>query len=158
MITKHWGVVITDANNAATLYHASNVVGPWQFIVKPVGDPGKSLSLIVLVKVGTVTKNGISAVIQQIPADGKASKRNGEAFSCRTWVKDALAHLVAKGNVVLKDDVGKCRLCVYILVKGDMISIVKVSADTGSQNHCKNWPRRTVSSSARRLKREADLT
>ncbi|KAH6649355.1 hypothetical protein F5144DRAFT_478986 [Chaetomium tenue] len=117
----HWGIVITDANNTATLYHASNRSGPWQFQARAIGDPGKSMTLIVLVKVGTVSKNGIAAVIQQVPADGKASKRNGEAFSCRTWVKDALAHLVAKGNIVLKADVGECRLRGYILAKSDIL-------------------------------------
>lgn len=109
-MTKHWGIVITDTNNAATLYHASNLNGPWQFKSKATQDPGKSMTLIVLVKVGSVVKNGIAPVIQQVPADGKPSKRNGEAFSCRTWAKDALAHLVARGNIVLKADVGKCGL------------------------------------------------
>lgn len=72
------------------------------------GKPDKSVTLIVLVKVGKVTKKGIATVVQQIPADGKPSKRTGEAFNCLTWMKDALAHLAAKGNVALKiDDVGK---------------------------------------------------
>lgn len=61
-------------------------------------------------RVGSVVKNGITPVIQQVPAEGKPSKRNGKAFSCRTWVKDALAHLVARRNIVLKADVGKCGL------------------------------------------------
>ncbi|KAK4132084.1 hypothetical protein BT67DRAFT_457676 [Trichocladium antarcticum] len=79
--------------------------GPWQLETRITKDPGKSITLIVLVKVGTVIKNGIASVIQQVPADGNPSTRNGEAFSCLTWAKDALAHLMAKGNVVLKADV-----------------------------------------------------
>ncbi|KAK3290931.1 uncharacterized protein B0H64DRAFT_49776 [Chaetomium fimeti] len=63
------------------------------------------MSLIVLVKVGNVIRNGIGPVIQQVPTGGNISRRNGEAFSCRTWTKDALAHLSAMGIVVLKADV-----------------------------------------------------
>lgn len=103
---KHWGVVVTDANNNPVLYHANNRKGPWEFEAKP-GNPGKSMTLIVLVKIGTVAKNGIAAVMQAVPADGKPSPRSHEAFSCRTWSKDAAAFGQSKGNFVLKGTPGK---------------------------------------------------
>lgn len=65
------------------------------------------MTLIVLVKIGTVAKNGILAVMQAVPADGKPSKRSNEPFSCRTWAKDAAAFGQAKGNFVLKGTPGK---------------------------------------------------
>lgn len=116
---KHWGVVVTDANNNPVLYHANNRTGPWAFEAKP-GNPGKSMTLIVLVKIGTVAKNGIAAVMQAVPADGKPSKRSGEAFSCRTWSKDAAAFGAAKGNFVLKNTPGKLSELHILLSRFDL--------------------------------------
>ena len=42
-----------------------------------------------------------------MPVDGKPSERTGEAFSCRTWVKDTLVSLDENGAILLPTDMGK---------------------------------------------------
>ncbi|KAK3898425.1 hypothetical protein C8A05DRAFT_37986 [Staphylotrichum tortipilum] len=105
----HWAIVVTNTHNAPDLYHASNLTGPWQFLTRAIRRSSDfSMALIVLVKVGTVVvenKPDISSAIQQVPADDEPSRRTGEAFSCRIWAKDALAHLAASGSAVLEGDV-----------------------------------------------------
>jgi hypothetical protein len=120
---QHWAIVTTTTHNAPTLSHASNLTGPWQFLTRPIRRSSDfSMALIVLVKVGTIVKNDrdVATVIQQVLADGEPSKRTGEAFTCRVWVKDALAHLAASGSAVLEGDVGEwafqSRLDIYLLM------------------------------------------
>ncbi|OTA90526.1 hypothetical protein M434DRAFT_397897 [Hypoxylon sp. CO27-5] len=100
----HYGIVATDANAQATLYHASNLGGHWRMESKT-SRPESSMSLVVLVKIDAVRKNNLPAVVKSIPADGAPSKRTREAFDCLTWVKDALVALDANGIIRLPANV-----------------------------------------------------
>ncbi|KAI1813152.1 hypothetical protein GGS20DRAFT_554650 [Poronia punctata] len=101
----HWGLVFIDAKGGCVLYHALNRDGPWRFQERQ-GDPGdNSLTLITLVYVGPVNLRGAIDVVRSVPADGKPSLRNREAFTCRTWVKDVLVALNLSGNIVLPSSV-----------------------------------------------------
>lgn len=42
-----------------------------------------------------------------IPANGTASLRTGEAFTCHIWVKDVLVALQDAGLILLSTDIGK---------------------------------------------------
>ncbi|KAF4948685.1 hypothetical protein FGADI_9460 [Fusarium gaditjirri] len=102
----HWGLVITNDSGQPVLHHATNLAGPWKYEERQVQsaiDP----SLIVLVKASGVS-NVLRAtqIIQSVPADGKPSRRTGNAFTCRTWAKDTLVELHDKGEISLPNDIG----------------------------------------------------
>lgn len=66
------------------------------------------LALIVLVRVGQVQNSSCAtSTIENIPVDGNPSLRTGEAFTCRIWVKDALAVLHEHGEIKLPAHIGK---------------------------------------------------
>jgi hypothetical protein len=69
-------------------------------------DPGSSLTLIALIRLSGVA-NHAKQFIQSAPASGKPSERTGEAFNCRTWVKDTLVSLHENGAILLPTDIGK---------------------------------------------------
>jgi hypothetical protein len=96
----------TDANGTTTLYHASNQAGPWRMETRSV-RPENSMSLIVLVKIDNLRKPGFPDVATSIPADGKPSRRTGEAFDCLTWVKDTLQAANAAGIIQLPVTLGR---------------------------------------------------
>jgi hypothetical protein len=98
----HWGLVITDANTATTGHHVTNRAGPWVYEEKR-EDPGRSLTLIALIRLSGVA-NHATQVIKDAPASGKPSEKMGEAFSCRTWVKDTLVSLHENGAILLPTD------------------------------------------------------
>lgn len=52
-------------------------------------------------------------MLKTVPANGEVSKRTGEAFTCRVWVKDAIVELRERGLIELRRDVGEClfRVC-----------------------------------------------
>ena len=109
-----------------TLRHASNLRGPW-VLDERASDPASSLTLIVLVRVsaivdsddegddsgdydGDARRGGSSEVVgvlRTVPVDGTPSRRTGEAFDCRTWVKDVLVALHQHGKITLPVDIGK---------------------------------------------------
>ncbi|KAG6114303.1 hypothetical protein E4U13_003417 [Claviceps humidiphila] len=99
--TYHWGLILTDPDMNAAFHHANNLYGSWKYEEK-VAKPDQSTTLTVLVLVGR-TKNHprIMEVIRGIPADGSPSKRTGESFTCRIWVKDVLVSLHECGEIVL---------------------------------------------------------
>ncbi|KAI8963631.1 hypothetical protein F5Y11DRAFT_346277 [Daldinia sp. FL1419] len=103
----HYGILVTDTNTKATLYHAStNLGGDWR-IESKVGRPDVSVTLIVLVKVDSLHKDGFSTIAKSVPADGSPSKRTGEAFRCLTWVKDVLVSLDTNGIIKLPHDIDR---------------------------------------------------
>ncbi len=62
----------------------------------------------MLLLVGSVNaRSRVTDVIKSIPADGNPSRRTGEVFTCRIWVKDVLVALDESGEIKLPVDVGK---------------------------------------------------
>ncbi|KAK7963895.1 hypothetical protein PG988_010869 [Apiospora saccharicola] len=101
----HWGLILTAPNQTPVLHHASNRAGPWSYEVRA-GKPEKSMTLIVLVRVDALkSHSGATDVIKTIAADGSPSRRTGEAFTCRIWIKDVLMALHAAGQSALPVDI-----------------------------------------------------
>ncbi|KAI1068602.1 hypothetical protein LB507_004249 [Fusarium sp. FIESC RH6] len=98
----HWGLVLTDANTIPTGHHVTNRAGPWVYEEKH-DDPVCSPTLIALIHLGGIA-DFATDIIQGVPVDGKPSERTGEAFSCRTWVKDTLVSLDENGAILLPTD------------------------------------------------------
>ncbi|KAG6181951.1 hypothetical protein E4U10_007122, partial [Claviceps purpurea] len=46
-------------------------------------------------------------VMKDVQADGSPSKRTGESFTCRIWVKDVLVALHDCGEIVLPAIIGR---------------------------------------------------
>ncbi|KAK4206189.1 hypothetical protein QBC37DRAFT_249706, partial [Rhypophila decipiens] len=100
----HWGLLITDSSTKGTLHHANNGSGGWKYEARAV-DPAKSMTLIALVFVASISDPvSVEAVIRSIPT-GTASRRTGEAFTCRIWVKDVLVALQEAGLILLPEDI-----------------------------------------------------
>ena len=98
-----------------TLRHASNLRGPW-VLDERASDPASSLTLIVLVRVSAIAADhdggsggggGVLGALRTVPVDGSPSRRTGEPFDCRTWVKDVLVALHQHGKIALPMDIGK---------------------------------------------------
>ncbi|QPC72216.1 hypothetical protein HYE68_002968 [Fusarium pseudograminearum] len=101
----HWGIYVTDGQGNSTVHHASNRDGPWRYDAKFV-DPADSMTLIAMMKVSDIrSPDLVEHAIKSVPANGSPSGRNGEAFTCRTWVKDALVALHDCGAIVLPTDI-----------------------------------------------------
>ncbi|KAG6285905.1 hypothetical protein E4U09_006998 [Claviceps aff. purpurea] len=100
-LPKHWGLTLTDPHMKAAFHHANNLLGSWEYEEK-VAKPDQSGTLVVLVLVGKAKNHSrIMEVIRGIPADGSPSKRTGEFFTCRIWVKDVLVSLHERREIVL---------------------------------------------------------
>lgn len=115
-----------------TLRHASNLRGPW-VLDERASDPASSLTLIVMVRVSGILSVGngdnsnnngddeseVLAAIATVPVDGSPSRRTGEPFDCRTWVKDVLVALRDHGCITLSADIGKsCPVLAYVVGGG----------------------------------------
>ena len=116
-LQQHCGLIVTDSNGEGVFFHASNNNGHWRLEEKDPAQPEKSFSLVALVLVSKVddTKKAME-MIRTIPADGKPFLRTGEAFHCRTWVKDALCALKDGEIIELPTDIGelamfRCSAC-----------------------------------------------
>ncbi|KAK7935111.1 hypothetical protein PG985_000606 [Apiospora marii] len=102
---QHWGLILTVPNQTPVLHHASNRAGPWSYEVRA-GRPENSMTLIVLVRVGALKSHSEATnVMKTIPADGSPSRRTGEAFTCRIWIKDVLMALHEAGQIALPVDI-----------------------------------------------------
>ncbi|KAG6113871.1 hypothetical protein E4U31_007641 [Claviceps sp. LM219 group G6] len=100
-LPKHWGLILTDPHMEAAFHHANNLSKSWKYEEK-VARPDQSTTLIVLVLVGKARNHSrIMEVIRGTPADGSPSKRTGEFFTCRIWVKDVLVSLHERGEIVI---------------------------------------------------------
>lgn len=119
-----------------TLRHASNLRGPW-VLDERASDPASSLTLIVMVRVSGILSVGngdnsnnngddeseVLAAIATVPVDGSPSRRTGEPFDCRTWVKDVLVALRDHGCITLSADIGKsCPVLAYVVAGGGFCS------------------------------------
>ncbi|CAF3474606.1 unnamed protein product [Fusarium graminearum] len=89
----------------STVHHASNRDGPWRYDAEFV-DPTNSMTLIAMIKVSDIrSPDLVEHAIRSVPANGNLSGRNGDGFTCRTWVKDALVSLHDSGAIVLPTDI-----------------------------------------------------
>ncbi|ENH70861.1 hypothetical protein FOC1_g10003314 [Fusarium oxysporum f. sp. cubense race 1] len=101
----HWGLIVTDNIWRPVLHHATNLTRPWKYEERR-NESAIDLTLIVLVKASGVSNvPRATQIIQSVPVDGKPSRRTGTAFTCRTWVKDALVELHEKGEIFLANDI-----------------------------------------------------
>jgi hypothetical protein len=104
---QHWGIILTDTTATSVLHDASNRAGPWTYREKR-GDPAHSLTLIALIRVSDVSDHPLAThIIQSSPANGNPSRRTGETFTCRIWVKDTLVALHDNGVITLPADIGR---------------------------------------------------
>ncbi|KAM0322063.1 hypothetical protein ACHAPQ_009184 [Fusarium lateritium] len=102
---QHWGLILTDDSATPVLHDASNRAGPWAYRERH-GDPAQSLTLIALIRVGPVSNHPLAIqIIQSLPANGSPSRRTGEAFTCRIWVKDVLVALHENAAITLPADI-----------------------------------------------------
>ncbi|KAG6037170.1 hypothetical protein E4U41_005304 [Claviceps citrina] len=100
----HWGLVLIDSMKQARLFHANNRVH-WLLEEKPV-SPEQSLTLVVLIRLDKVRSlSRTKKIMRSIPADGSPSRRTGEFFTCRIWVKDAIVALHDQGEIALPTDI-----------------------------------------------------
>ncbi|KAF7957507.1 hypothetical protein EAE96_003084 [Botrytis aclada] len=66
------------------------------------------MSLVLVFKIGPISSSDrIDEVLRAVPADGSASLRTAEAFTCRIWMKDALVALHENHVVTLPADIGE---------------------------------------------------
>ncbi|KAF7921246.1 uncharacterized protein EAE98_008672 [Botrytis deweyae] len=105
--TFHWGLFITTSSAPrGVFYHASNKTGGWQPEFKPTAYLFSSMSLVLVFKIGPISSSDkIDEFLRAVPADGSASLRTDEAFTCRIWMKDALVALHENHVVTLPVDI-----------------------------------------------------
>ncbi len=74
------------------------------------------MSLVTLLLIGTITgdMDDARAVLAHVPADGRPSRRTGDASTCRVWLKDTLVALGEHGVVQLPADIGKPALPILL--------------------------------------------
>lgn len=66
------------------------------------------MSLVLVYKIGSVSsQTALDQVLKAVPANGSASLRTGEAFTCRIWTKDALMALHNNRIVTLHASIGE---------------------------------------------------
>ena len=88
--------------------HATNRFGGWQLEVRTSSNALSSLSLVLIYKIGPASsQTAFDQVLRAVPANGSASLRTGEAFTCRIWTKDAIMALHNNRIVTLEADIGK---------------------------------------------------
>jgi hypothetical protein len=85
----------------------------WRLESKEMDEILKSQVLVLLLRVGQIPLFTFSDVPPKgfgevpIPYTGTPSERNGEVFSCRTWVMDTLDTMSKADGVFLGKDVGR---------------------------------------------------
>lgn len=69
----------------------------------------------------------LEQVLHRVSADGRASERTGGTFTCRIWVKNAIAALQDNNIIMLRKSVGMCssssheaKCCYWRIDKGDI--------------------------------------
>lgn len=136
---KHWGLILTDSYGNPILHHASNRTGPWKYEERE-ARPEQSMSLIVLIRVDKVKSHSHTMdVIKSIPAVGTPSRRTGEDFTCRIWIKDVLVALHECGEIVLPTNIGKFTLA-FSKVLGHYIELM-INFRCAGGPCCGNWSR-----------------
>ncbi|KAJ8064450.1 hypothetical protein OCU04_006788 [Sclerotinia nivalis] len=106
--TFHWGIFITSSAPDGVYYHTTNRSGGWKLEFRPTANITQSLTLVLLYKIGLVSSHTplkANQVLRAVPANGSASLRTGEAFTCRIWTKDAFVALHENGIVTLPADI-----------------------------------------------------
>ncbi|KAF7955408.1 uncharacterized protein EAE97_000667 [Botrytis byssoidea] len=93
--TFHWGIFLPCSGVKGWYYHATNKSGGWTL-----EDHRLAYKLDFL-----SSEAALDQALRAITDFGPISKRTGETFSCRTWMKDSLATLHDKGIVTLPADI-----------------------------------------------------
>lgn len=71
-------------------------------------DIQTSRPIVLASKLGFVSSEAaLDQALRAITDFGPISKRTGEAFSCRTWMKDSIVTLHDRGIVTLPTDIGE---------------------------------------------------
>jgi hypothetical protein len=69
------------------------------------------MSLVLVYKIGSVSsQTALDQVLHAVPANGSASLRTGETFTCRIWTKDALVALHNNRILTLRANIGGFQL------------------------------------------------
>ncbi|KAF7941468.1 hypothetical protein EAE99_001105 [Botrytis elliptica] len=104
--TFHWGIFLPCSGAKGWYYHATNKSGGWKLEVKLTNNIRNSRTIVLAYKLGFVSSEAaLDQTLRAITDFGPISKRTGETFSCRTWMKDSLATLHDKGIVTLPADI-----------------------------------------------------
>ncbi|KAL3419881.1 hypothetical protein PVAG01_08380 [Phlyctema vagabunda] len=104
--TFHWGIFVTSSAPNGHYYHATNKFGGWQLEARKSTNPLNSMSLVLVYKIGSISSHDdLDQLLRNTPADGSASLRTGEAFTCRIWTKDALVALHHNRVLTLSADI-----------------------------------------------------
>lgn len=127
---QHWGIFMITEAPKGQVYSANNkdkvsLSGDWSMHTREILNPFKSGTLLLLYRLGNITPSTArlcDSVLKNVPCDGKSSARNGEKFTCRTWVKDAVVKLHEARVIKLAKDIGKFLVnmdvpCGYIWLK-----------------------------------------
>ncbi|KAK6610715.1 hypothetical protein H4I96_02313 [Botrytis cinerea] len=106
--TFHWGIFLPLLGVRGWYYHATNKSGGWTLEVELTNDIQTSRPIVLASKLGFVSSEAaLDQALRAITDFGPISKRTGETFSCRTWMKDSIVTLHDKGIVTLPTDIGE---------------------------------------------------
>jgi len=100
----HWGLFVPTNKPQGEIWHAVNRSGGWSLEIKSSGGIPSSMSLCLVMKLGTVTSQNWAALrttLGNVPSSGQPSLNTNEAFTCRVWVKDAILALHNAGVIRL---------------------------------------------------------
>ncbi|KAM0144092.1 hypothetical protein ACHAO1_000371 [Botrytis cinerea] len=104
--TFHWGIFLPLLGVRGWYYHATNKSGGWTLEVELTNDIQTSRPIVLASKLGFVSSEAaLDQALRAITDFGPISKRTGETFSCRTWMKDSIVTLHDKGIVTLPTDI-----------------------------------------------------
>ncbi|KAF4634538.1 hypothetical protein G7Y89_g3556 [Cudoniella acicularis] len=147
--TFHWGVFVTSSPPRGQYYHATNKFGGWQLEAKPSSNVLSSLSLVLVYRIGSLSSQAgrLDQVLRAVPANGSASLRTGEAFTCRIWAKDALMALHNSGIVTLSASIDKLEKQAFALARR---LETKIESGEGKASVLDSDPSSSSSSSRRR--------
>ncbi|KAI5777816.1 hypothetical protein EDC01DRAFT_390457 [Geopyxis carbonaria] len=101
----HWGLFVPTHAPHGAVWHAVNRTGGWFLEANATPSIPNPMSLCLVFKTGAVDATNFDKLkteVENVPASGEPSPYTGEAFSCRVWVKDALAALDAAGLIGLE--------------------------------------------------------
>ncbi|KAF2446906.1 hypothetical protein P171DRAFT_482973 [Karstenula rhodostoma CBS 690.94] len=100
----HWGIFVPTNKPLGEVWHAVNRSGGWSLEIKTTNGIPSSMSLCLVLKVGTATSQNwatLRTTLANVPSSGQPSLNTREAFTCRVWVKDAILALHNAGVIRL---------------------------------------------------------
>ncbi|KAJ6139897.1 hypothetical protein N7471_006383 [Penicillium samsonianum] len=90
------GLFIPTTTPLGDVWHATNQSGGWNVTPRSSNNVPFSMSLVLAYKLASINPSAFEAgksILDAVPYDYSHSPNTGEPFSCRVWVKDALAEL-----------------------------------------------------------------